>query len=138
MAASKQAFDALFDAEPALRDVPYDHPVHKLDEAGLAQWVTAWMAGVRAGAADEHLRQAMVAPRMLCARCHGHGRLWAGRPYRNERAWDASAACPGCGGAGAVATPAPAAAAVAVDGAARACEDGGVGGFAGPVVPDGG
>lgn len=107
MADYKQAFDALFDAEPALRDVPLDHPVHRLDEAGLAMWVTAWMAGVRAGAAYEHLRQAMVTPRHICERCHGHGRLWEGGPYRNGRAWEAAEACPACDRAGTVPTPAP-------------------------------
>ena len=46
-----------------------------------------WRAGVVAGAAYEHLRLVLSAPRMVC-RCNGHG-------------------CERCGGTGTLPTPAP-------------------------------
>ena len=69
--------------------------------------VVAWMAGVRAGAAYEHLRLALTPPTQTCPRCHGHGALRGGRPP-SDRAHGPEERCPDCGGAGTVPTPAPA------------------------------
>ena len=107
VAAYHQALDALFRELPILRSVPSDHPIHRLDEAALAMWSVAWMAGVRAGAAYEHLRLALVTPRQTCRRCHGHGRLWGGEPYRAADDGDNAETCAACDGAGTVPTPAP-------------------------------
>lgn len=113
MAEYKRVYNALLNALPALRDAPFDHPVYKLDEAAMGVWVGSWMAGVRAGAAYEHLRQAMVTPRMGCPRCHGNGTLWGGTPWRHNDDGMNREGCPDCGGAGTVSTPAPSAEAFA-------------------------
>lgn len=108
MALYKQAVAAMVDLYPELRDPPsLDHPFNRIDEAAMAMWVVSWMAGVRAGAAYEHLRLALVAPRQQCRRCHGHGRLWAGTPYRFNGDGTNDERCPDCGGRGWVPTPAP-------------------------------
>src|SRR3712207_2815747 len=39
LACYKQALDRLFDAVPALRDAPFDHPIHAVDEAALGMMV---------------------------------------------------------------------------------------------------
>ncbi len=71
---------------------------------------TTWTAGVRAGAPDEHLRLAMVAPRQTCRRCHGDARLWEiweDSPDRRPPAGAETEPCPDCGGVGTVPTPVP-------------------------------
>ena len=65
------------------------------------------MGGIRAGAAYEHLRLAMVTPWMECERCHAGGRLWGGSPFRHDGDGTNEEACPDCGGSGTVPTPAP-------------------------------
>ena len=52
-------------------------------------------------------RLAMVTTRQVCARCHGHGRTWGGRPFRYRDDSITEEACPDCGGRGTVPTPAP-------------------------------
>ena len=105
VAAYERAEAALLTAEPALRFAPHAHPWHGLHDAAWGLAWALWAAGLRAGAASEHLRSALVGPRRLCARCHGGGVLWGGQPYATA-AGD-PAPCPGCGGSGAVPTPAP-------------------------------
>ena len=108
MAAYKQALNALIDQYPEMVDPPgYDHPITRLDETALNMWCAAWMGGVRAGAAYEHLRLAMVTPRQVCTRCHAQGRLWGGRPDRHYDNGSNGTTCPDCGGRGTVPTPAP-------------------------------
>ena len=107
MAAYKQALDALIDRYPELRAARADHPLTLLDEAALSMWSRAWMAGIRAGAAYEHLRLALVTPRMGCPRCHSHGKLWGGSPHRHHDDGTNEQTCPDCRGAGTVPMPAP-------------------------------
>ena len=73
------------------------------------------MAGIRAGAAYEHLRLALVTPRMGCLRCHSHGKLWGGKPHRHHDDGTNEETCPDCRGAGTVPTPAPTPPAFAAD-----------------------
>lgn len=106
MAAYKQTYNAALDALGVrVAGLPFDHPIVKLDEAALGLWCAAWMAGVRAGAASEHLRLALVTPRRTCRRCHGNGRLWGGTPWRHHDDGTNAETCSDCGGAGTVATP---------------------------------
>lgn len=108
MAEYKQALLRVEDAFGVLpRDLPFGHPLQDLDEAALAMWCVAWMAGVRAGAAYEHLRLAMIAPVETCRGCHGHGRTWGGSPFRSHDDGADAATCATCGGRGTVPTPAP-------------------------------
>jgi len=108
MAEYKQLHNRALDAFGVLnRDLPFDHPLVALDEAALGMWCVAWMAGVRAGAAYEHLRLAMVMPTQTCRRCHGQGRTWGGSPYRLNDDGTNGAPCATCGGGGTVPTPAP-------------------------------
>lgn len=116
MAAYKQMYNAALAAlGVSLADLPFDHPVVKLDEEALGLWVHAWMAGVRAGAASEHLRLALVTPQRVCPECHGHGRFWAGSPFRHHAKDQIGQVCGRCGGRGTELTPAPSAAAFAAD-----------------------
>ncbi len=78
-----------------------------MTESALAMWTASWMAGVRCGAAYEHLRLAMVAPRQMCRRCHGDGRLWGDAPYMRRPVGAEGEPCPDCDGRGWVPTPAP-------------------------------
>lgn len=105
MARYKQAYDALLDAVPPALDgdEAIERALQDLDESALALWSAAWMAGVRAGAAYEHLRLALIVPATVCEGCHGHGRTWNGRPFR--KAGRASEMCAACGGRGTVPTP---------------------------------
>ena len=107
MAAYKQAHLGLLDLAPGLLGdgTPGGDALNAMDEAALALWCGAWMAGVRAGAAYEHLRLAMIAQTSVCDRCHGGGRLWSGTPYRSHGGEEAE--CADCGGRGTVPTPAP-------------------------------
>ncbi len=108
MAAYKQALNDLIDRYPELRDPPgHDHPITRLDETALSMWCAAWMGGIRAGAAYEHLRLAMVTPRQVCTRCDAEGRLWGGSPYRLDDNGSNEQTCPDCAGRGTVPTPAP-------------------------------
>ena len=105
MAGYKQAREAMVDAMPLLDDLPADHPWVEMDEAALGLASHAWMAGVRAGAAYEHLRLALLSPTRVCRRCEGAGPLRLDRgdhyPHGGPRR-----ACPDCGGRGTVPTPA--------------------------------
>jgi len=105
MADYTQHRDAMIDAMPILDALPFDHPWAKMDEAALSMWSMAWMAGVRAGAAYEHLRLALLTPIRVCPTCHGHGALWDGSPFRHRGG--ERAVCPDCGGRGTGPTPAP-------------------------------
>jgi len=109
MATYKQAHLALIDLAPGLLGygTPGGNALDAMDEAALALWSAAWMAGVRAGSAYEHLRQALVPPTSVCAACHGHGVTWGGTPWRRHDDGSNAEGCPGCGGAGTVPTPAP-------------------------------
>jgi hypothetical protein len=104
MAAFKQAWHQVIDAlgtDP--RDLPFDHPLHRLPEWALDLWVISWMAGVRFGSAAEHLRLAATTPRMLCRTCDGQGETWGDHWFRDEA--KPRATCPECGRAGSVVTP---------------------------------
>jgi len=95
----KQALDRVIALAPELLDPEHpvslhgngsrrcDHPVALLDELVVAMGNAMHRAGVVKGAAYEHLRLAMVAPRKVC-RCNGHG-------------------CEACGGRGTVAAERP-------------------------------
>src|SRR4051812_35941429 len=48
---------------PALHEARNGHPWHETDEAALALWHEAFAAGLRAGAAYENLRLALIGPR---------------------------------------------------------------------------
>ena len=98
---------ALERAVPALVAPPFGHPYHRLDEVVLALWGAAYTAGLRVGAAGEHLRLALVGPTRACPRCHAGGVLWGGSPYRHRNDGANGETCPVCGGAGTVPTPAP-------------------------------
>ena len=100
--AYKQALDRLLDLHPALRDERgFGCPVSRLDEAAMGMWVMSWMAGVRAGAAYEHLRLALMEPLSVC-RCNGHGHLRGA----GAGGWGTGELCPDCQGKGTVPTPA--------------------------------
>lgn len=110
LAAFKHALNAVIDLSPALLnpnegDIAY--PVTRLDQAALDLFSYAWMAGVRAGVAYEHLRLALGGPRHVCRRCHGEGRLWGGSPFRHYADGANETACPACAGRGTIATPKP-------------------------------
>ena len=104
-AAYKQALDRVVALAPALLDPEHPdsphgerkgaHPVMLLDELVVAMGNAMHRAGNAQGAAYEHLRLAMTAPRMLCG-CNSHG-------------------CEACGGAGTLAAPRPALGFYAVD-----------------------
>ncbi len=98
---------AVVDLAPGLLGdhTPGGDALDALDEAAMDLWTGGWMAGIRAGAAYEHLRMAMLAPTSVCDRCHGGGRLWDGAPCRSPGG--AETDCPACAGAGTVPTPAP-------------------------------
>ena len=107
-AAYRQARAAVYAAMPFLRDLPFDHPWHKLDEAAYAWATVAGMRGIAAGAKYEQLRQALVGPRRLCGRCDGLGALAGGqRVYLLGDDLDGLETCGDCKGAGTVPTPAP-------------------------------
>ncbi len=80
MAAYRQAWATLVHAVPALADLPVGDPWTKLDEASMASWRDAWTSGVRAGAAYENLRQAVLAPSRVCGTCDGFGLVRGGSP----------------------------------------------------------
>ncbi len=108
MAAYRQARDIVIDHHRDLDDHRSGEAglaFSKMDEAAKVMWCVAWMAGVHAGAAYEHLRLAMVAPRQTCKACHSQGRLWGGRPFRDNALPETP--CQACGGVGTVPTPAP-------------------------------
>ena len=109
MAEYKQAVNALIDRYPELREQEGEPPesrlLTRLDEAAITMWTLSWMAGVRAGAAYEHLRLAMVTPRRLCPACHGEGRLWGGKPFRRYDDGTNETHCERCGGQGTEVTP---------------------------------
>ena len=107
MAAYKQALAALYRDLPILRSVPHDHPINRLDEAALSAWSAAFAQGVRAGAAAEHLRLALLGGSRECRRCQGHGAVWGGSGYLVAFDPDGEEPCPTCGGRGTVPTPAP-------------------------------
>ncbi|MDP9357780.1 MAG: twin-arginine translocation signal domain-containing protein [Chloroflexota bacterium] len=69
LAAYKQLRGALLRELPILDGMPANHPWHLMDEAALGMATQAWMAGVRAGAAYENLRRALVGPTRSCSAC---------------------------------------------------------------------
>jgi hypothetical protein len=81
-AAYKQALDRVVALAPALLDPKHPdslygdrhgaHPMVLLDELVVAMGSAMQRAGVVQGAAYEHLRLAMTAPRTVC-HCNGHG-----------------------------------------------------------------
>jgi len=86
--------------------IPCDHPFIKMDEMMWAICHAAYWEGIRAGAAYEHLRQAIVAPTHVCPRCDGLGLL----DRKGEKIWDYdrpnpndTRTCKDCNGAGVVA-----------------------------------
>jgi hypothetical protein len=93
----KQALDRVIALAPELLDPEHpvslhgerrcDHPVALLDELVVAMGNAMHRAGVVQGAAYEHLRLAMTAPRKVCG-CNGHG-------------------CEACGGRGTLAVAPP-------------------------------
>jgi hypothetical protein len=64
--------DVLADDAPGWQGRPCDHPMVLLDELVVAMGNAMHRAGVVQGAAYEHLRLAMTAPRKVCG-CNGHG-----------------------------------------------------------------
>jgi hypothetical protein len=58
--AYKRARLTLIQAVPELKDAPFGHPFVAMDEAVYDIWSTAWLEGVRAGAAFEHLRRELL------------------------------------------------------------------------------
>lgn len=111
----KQAMNRLIDLNPALldpemQDDTLGHPLAQMDEAAVNLWGAAWGAGLRAGVAYEHLRQAKSFPVMTCPKCHGGGMLWNGRGYRDSH-FEATT-CRECGGTGTLQTPTPSLASV--------------------------
>src|SRR5436190_777399 len=69
-----------------------------LDEEATDLATVAWMGGVRAGAAYEHLRLAVAIPTEQCPRCDGYGRPREDR--RAGRSGAESSACSTCNGQG--------------------------------------
>jgi hypothetical protein len=86
-----QARKAFLDAEPAIRDAPVGHPFNTLDDAVTALVMVAYDAGVRHGAAYEHLRRMVIGDLVQCRACWGVG------------ATEHEDVCPSCGGTGTVA-----------------------------------
>ncbi len=101
MAAYRQARATMVQAVPVLADLPVSHPWTKVDEAAMALWCDAWTAGVRAGAAYEQLRQAVLGPTRVCGACDGFGIAGKGAPDVHADAYER---CRACGGVGTVAT----------------------------------
>jgi len=106
MALYKQMRAKMLREFPELLHVPADHPWVTLDETALALWCASWMAGVRAGAAYENLRQALVGPRHVCRGCWGVGSIGPREP-NHDPDLGGPEVCPDCAGNGTVATPAP-------------------------------
>ena len=111
----RQARAALFEAVPALRGAGYGHPIHDLDAAVHGIAGDAYLEGLRAGAAAEHLRLATLGSVRLCRRCQGIGVLWGDEVDDERPSPQEAATCPSCGGRGTVATPAPTLEACAAD-----------------------
>lgn len=86
-----QARQALYNAEPHLRTVPFEHPINEFDNQMMNVFYAAYEAGLRHGAAYEHLRRTVVGEVIQCRPCVGLGADKAG-----ER-------CSHCGGTGTVA-----------------------------------
>ena len=105
-AADKQAREAMVDEMPVLARLPVPHPWHDMDEEAIGPSMESSMAGVRVGAAYEHLRLALLAPAHVCRARHGHGDLWGGKPFP-ERGGERTVGA-ARGGRGVVPTPAPA------------------------------
>ncbi|MDP9356562.1 MAG: hypothetical protein M3R02_14995 [Chloroflexota bacterium] len=105
MATYRQARATMVQEMPALADLPVSHPWTQLDEASMSLWCDAWTAGVRAGAAYEHLRQAVLGPTRICGICDGFGVVGNGAPDAHANEYER---CRACGGIGTVTTPAPA------------------------------
>jgi hypothetical protein len=112
----RQRLAALVPSVPLLGDL--DNPWWKVDEAVTALTMESFEAGIRAGAAAEHLRLALVGPARDCRACEGRGfTLEAGmrtavgdgevEPPAPAELLAASNRCPDCGGRGVVPTPAP-------------------------------
>ncbi len=107
LAAYYQARAGVLQELPVLAGVGFDHPWCEMDAAAIGMACRAWMAGVRAGACYEQLRQALVGPRRVCRRCQGIGSLAMGadRNHATDMAGGPQT-CPDCGGAGTVTAPA--------------------------------
>jgi hypothetical protein len=86
-----QGRKAFLDAEPAIRNAPYPHPFHTLDDAVTGLVMAAYDAGLRHGAAYEHLRRSVIGDLVQCRTCWGVGMT------KDE------ATCTNCGGTGVVA-----------------------------------
>jgi hypothetical protein len=95
----KQAMADVAAAAPEAFSAPgIANPLGRLDDTVSDLATYAYWAGIRAGAAYEHLRLALAPAREVC-RCNGYGfidRSGAGYPRSGEP-------CPDCGGAGSVA-----------------------------------
>ena len=102
-AAYKQALAAVEAAAPAALNASGRNPLGQLDDAVSDLATYAHWAGIRAGAASEHLRLAMIQPRSVC-RCNGHGYL---REWTRDGGYGPiTETCPDCGGLGTVPMPA--------------------------------
>jgi hypothetical protein len=86
-----QAREAFLQAEPAIRDAKIRHPFNEYDEAVTALVMAAYDAGLRHGAAYEHLRRTVIEDLVQCRTCWGVG------VSKDE------ATCTSCGGTGTVA-----------------------------------
>ena len=92
--------------EFAEKNLPIDHPFIRMDEC--MWWIAneSYSEGIRAGAAYESLRRAIVAPTQMCRRCEGlglldrkGGQIWDyDRPNPND-----TRPCPDCKATGLVA-----------------------------------
>lgn len=96
-AAYVQARAALVRAYPAFATAGVGHPFTRLDEAAFSWRVGAYLDGLRAGAAYEHFRLALVGTQQVCLTCHGLGTIVPGAPYRMV---GGPTTCPTCGGHG--------------------------------------
>lgn len=86
-----QAREALYAAEPQLRTVPFAHPINRFDNALHGLFYAVYEAGLRHGAAFEHLRRAVIGDIVQCRECVGLGASSTGDVCRH------------CGGTGTVA-----------------------------------
>ena len=96
----KAALGAVVDLAPEILGRPGPSATSRMDECVVALAGASWEAGVRVGAQMEMLRQFLMHPRQICARCNGAGRLVT-VTADGERLVQS---CPVCEGVGTVAT----------------------------------
>lgn len=96
----KQALGAVVDLAPTTLGRPGPSAISRMDETVVALAGASWEAGIRVGAQMEMLRQALMHPLQICARCNGAGRLVT-FTADDERLVHP---CPVCEGVGTVAT----------------------------------